>query len=379
MARTIIGLNSPMAVKRYSGLLAVDVGRTSYFNRKFMGVGPESMMPIQRLDELTNNAGEQITYDLSYQLKMQPVEGDAPLENKEEALQFATDTVYIDQLRDGVNAGGRMTRKRTLHDLRAISRKRISEWWARVFDELFFMYLSGARGVNPDFVYPLSYTGFANNALTAPDQYHLLYSGGVANAAAITAGDKLSLTDIDKAVAVSEMMGGGTQAIPQIQPIMINGEEHYVLVMHPFSAYDVRTNAATGQWLDIQKAATTAEGRSNPIFTGSLGMYNDVVLHKHKAIITFNNYGAGSSLTAARQLFLGNQAAVCAFGSPGTGLRFDWTEETKDLGNQIVIATNSICGIKKCTFNGLDFGVMALDSYCVSPAPNTTWPVGGID
>jgi hypothetical protein len=43
---------------------------------------------------------------------------------------------------------------------------------------------------------------------------------------------------------------------------------------------------------------------------------------------------------------------VCAFGSPGTGLRFDWHEETRDNGNQVVISTNTIFGIKKCTFNG---------------------------
>jgi hypothetical protein len=45
-------------------------------------------------------------------------------------------------MRGGVNAGGRMTRKRTLYDLREIA-KRESEYWARVFDELLFMYLLG--------------------------------------------------------------------------------------------------------------------------------------------------------------------------------------------------------------------------------------------
>jgi hypothetical protein len=47
-----------------------------------------------------------------------------------------------------------MTRKRTLHDLRQIAKKRQSEWWARCFDELFFMYLSGSRGVNADYIFP---------------------------------------------------------------------------------------------------------------------------------------------------------------------------------------------------------------------------------
>jgi len=367
MARTIVGLNDAKAVKRYSGYLAVDVGRTSYFNKKFMGVGEDSSMPIQMLPHLENDAGEQITYDLSMQLKMQPVEGDSTLEGKEEDLKFYTDNVYIDQMRGGVNTGGRMTRKRTIHDLRKVARKRQGEWWARVFDELFFMYLAGARGINADYIYPTTYTGFANNALTAPDSNHILYSGSATGKANLASTDKMSLTTIDRLVAKADMMGGGTTGVPQIQPIMIDGEEHYVLVMTPWDEYNVRANASTGQWMDIQKAAATAVGNKSPIFKGGLGMYNDVVLHKHKAVIRFTDYGAGANVSASRSLFMGTQAAVCAFGSPGTGLRFDWNEESRDNGNQAVITTSTICGIKKTSFNSEDFGVIAVDSAAADP------------
>jgi N4-gp56 family major capsid protein len=148
MAKTIVGLNDPKAVKRYSAALAVDIGRTSYFNKKMMGYGPDASAPIHMLTDLESDAGEQIVYDLNMQLGMQPVEGDNTLEGLEEDLKFYTDNVYIDQMRGGVNGGGRMTRKRTLHDIRQISKKRQADWWARVFDELFFMYLSGASAAS---------------------------------------------------------------------------------------------------------------------------------------------------------------------------------------------------------------------------------------
>lgn len=368
MARTIIGLNDAKAVKRYSGYLAVDVGRTSYFNKKFMGVGEEASMPIQMLPHLESDAGEQITFDLSMQLKMQPVEGDNTLEGKEEDLKFFTDNVYIDQMRGGVNTGGKMTRKRTLHDLRKIARKRQSEWWARVFDELFFMYLSGARGVNTDYIYPTDYTGFANNSLTAPDTDHILYSGAATSKASLVAGDKMVVGTVDRLVAKATMLGGGTTGIPAIQPIKIDGEDHYVLVMTPWDEYNMRASAATaGSWFDIQKALATAEGRKSPICKGGLGMINNVVLHSHKGVIRFSDYGAGSNVAASRSLFMGTQAAVCAFGSPGTGLRFDWNEESRDNGNQAVITTATICGMKKTTFNSKDFGVIAVDSAAANP------------
>ena len=127
-------------------------------------------------------------------------EGDDVLENREEALKFYTDGVYIDQMRGGVNSGGRMTRKRTIHNLRKIARKRQSDWWARVFDELLFIYLSGARGINADYVFPTTYTGFANNSLSAPDSEHIQYADGLAKLT-ITSSAKMDLTEIDKAIA----------------------------------------------------------------------------------------------------------------------------------------------------------------------------------
>jgi N4-gp56 family major capsid protein len=369
--KTIVGLNDPKAVKKYSAFLAVDVGRKAYFQKKFMGVGEEAQTPIQMLPHLENDAGENISYDLVMQLKMEPVEGDNKLEGKEEDLKFYTDSVYIDQMRGGVNTGGRMTRKRTIHNLRKIARVRQSEWWARIFDELLFMYLSGARGINADYTFRATYAGFANNGFVAPDNQHILYAGAATSKATVANTDFFDLAVIDRAQTRAEVMGGGTTEIPAIEPCMIDGESHYVCVMHPWQAYKLRTVTATGQWLDIQKAAASAEGRNNPIFKGSLGMYNDTVLHKHKGVIRFSDYGAGVNLNAARALFLGRQAGVVAFGSPGTGLRFDWHEESQDRGNQAVITTASIFGVKKAAFtiNGTsrDFGCIALDSYVADP------------
>lgn len=376
MAVTVVGVGDPKAVKRYSAFLAVDVAKESYFNRKFMGVGEEAHAPLQTLPHLENDAGDEISYDLVMQLKMQPVEGDATLRGKEEDLKFYTDSVKIDQMRGGVNSGGRMSRKRTVHDLRKIARVRQSEWWARLFDELLFMYLAGARGANKDYILPVTYAGFAGNALVAPDQYHRLYAdnaGSVAaNAAAISSSHKMNLGIIDRAVTRATTMGGGVTGVPQMAPIRINGEDHFVIVMHPLQEQDLRTASGTGQWLDIQKAAAAAEGRANPIFKGTLGMYRNVVLHSHKSVIRFasgdaSGDGSNFGAAAARALFLGRQAGVVAFGSPGTGLRFGWTEETEDRGNQVVITTDAIFGVKKTSFTtaagACDFGVMALNTY----------------
>ena len=365
MARTIVGVGDPKAVKKWAGMLAYDTSQKSYFNSRFMARGAEAEVPIQILTDLESDAGEQISYDLLAELKMAPVEGEDILEGKEEGQKFYTDQIYIDQARCGVNTGGRMTRKRTLHDLREKAKRQQSSWWARLMDELLFIYLSGARGVNANFLLPTGYTGRANNGLVSPDSNHTLYGGDATAFNNLDANDKFDLRLIDKAKTKADSQGGGATDIPVLQPCKIDGEETFVCVMHTFQEDDLRSNTSTGQWLDIQKAAAGAEGRKNPIFKGSLGMYRGVILHSHRNVIRFNNAGAGN-VEAARALFMGSQAAVVAFGSPGTNLRFDWHEETRDNGDKVVISTSSIFGVKKVTFTtgagAQDFGVFSLDT-----------------
>ena len=321
MARTIIGVNDPKAVKRFSGLLAYDASMKSYFDQRFVGAGAEAEVPIQILTDLESDAGEQISFDLLAEMKMAPVEGEDNLEGKEEAQKFFTDTIYIDQARCGINTGGRMTRKRTLHNLREKARRQQSNWWARLRDEVRFIYLSGARGINPNFLLPIGYTGRANNSLTAPDTAHLIYGGNATaknnmtnEAAGVAGSDTFDLRLVDRAKTKADSQGGGATDIPVLQPCKLDGNECFVLVMHTFQEDDLRSNTNTGQWLDIQKAAATAEGRNSPIFKGSLGMYRGVVLHSHRNVIRFNDYGAGSNYEAAR--------AVHGIASPRRGLWF---------------------------------------------------------
>lgn len=378
MARTIIGVNDPKAVKRYSVGLTLDASAKSYFTPRFMQRGAEAEVPIQILTDLESDAGEEIKYDLLAELFMAPVEGEDNLEGNEEGQKYYTDSVYIDQARCGVNTAGRMTRKRTVHNLREKARRQQSSWWARLQDELLFYYLSGARGIAQSSVsLPLGYTGRANNPLVAPDANHIVYGGNatafnnISNEAAGAANnDCMSLGAVTAALNKAIVQGGGGSGVPVMQPCKIDGQEVFVLVMHTWQEDDLRKSTATGDWMDLQKAAAGAEGRKSPLFSSSMGMHRNVILHSHKRVVRFNNAGAGGNFEAARALFMGAQAGVVAYGSPGTGMRFDWFEETRDNGDKLVISTSSIFGCKKTTFTteagAQDFGVIAIDTYCAS-------------
>jgi N4-gp56 family major capsid protein len=365
--QTVIGLNSPQAVKRWSAVMFSDVARSSYFTNKFAGKGQNATTPIQILTDLERDDGDTIKFDLLAQLEQEPIYGDATQEGTEEKLRYFQDEVKIEQVRCGVNAGGRMTRKRTLHDIRSQARTKMSEWWARWGDEILFMYAAGARGVNKYLQKSLTYNGFGGNAFQAPDATHRMYGGDATSFNTIASDDKMSLGLIDRLVTRAETMGGEEAGIPELQPMKVDGEDRYVLVMHKFQEHDLRTSAGVGQWLDIQKAAAGAEGQKSPIFRGSLGMYRGAVLHSHKSVVRFNNAGADGLQPAARAMFLGRQGIVMAYGSPGSGLRYDWHEETRDNGNQVVISSSTIVGAKATVFNGQRFGMLTADTYAADP------------
>lgn len=359
MAGTIVAFGDPKAQKKWSGSLFIDTTKKSYFERKFIGTTENHV--IQRLTDLESDAGDTIDFDLSVQLRNKPTYGDNRLEGSEENLRFFSDEVKIDQLRHGVSAGGKMSRKRTAHNLRLVGKDRLSDYWAKFIDETTFVYLSGTRGVNEDYTESLTWTGHAGNPIQAPDNSHLVYGGTATAKNSVTNADWMSRATIEKALTKAKMMRSVNPETANMLPVMIDGQPHYVLVMSPYQEHSLR-NADTGGWLDIQKAATSAEGRANPIFKGGLGMINDCVLHAHESVIRFNDYGVGANLTAARGLLMGRQAGVVAYGST-SGLRFSWSEETKDHGNEPVVASGTIIGVKKTRFNSTDFGVMAVDTY----------------
>ena len=92
---TVIASGDAKAVKKFSAFLAIDTPKKAYWTQRYMGKGAQASMPIQQIDSLESDAGEEVSYDLNMQMTMRPVEGDDVLENKEERLKFYSDSVKI--------------------------------------------------------------------------------------------------------------------------------------------------------------------------------------------------------------------------------------------------------------------------------------------
>lgn len=363
MATTEFALGDALAVQRWAEDLAYEAEKMMYF-RKFMGAGPGNIIRVRK--ELSKKAGEKITFGLRMKPDGPGIEGDNIIEgtSAEVALQFYSDSVFIDQLRKGTKSKGKMSEQRVPYNMRAEGRDALAIWWAEEYDEEFFIYLSGARGatVATDFHSPLGWTGRANNAFNTPDSGHHLYAGNASSVATIDSQDKMDMDLVDRCVAFLETSD------PMIQPAArIGGETKHVLLMHTWCAYDVRRSISQGDWLEIHKA--TDNDSKSPIYANRLGEYAGIVLHKHRNVIRFSSTygGTASGVTAARNLLLGAQAAAVAWGGDSGPGRYTWHEETDDRGNALAITAGAIFGITKIVFNSADFGVVAVDSFCKDP------------
>lgn len=371
MAQTIVGLNDPKTVKRYSSTFAADMATKSFFGSRMTDTSGD--LPVWRKTELEKEKGASVTFSLSMPIGGETVHGDDYSEGTEEALRWFDDIVYIDAEQKGVDAGGKMTQKNILDDTRDRARKTASDYWVRWFDNTCFYQVSGARGVGDSYgkslTHKLTYTG-GPNTLVAPDSDHLVYAGAATSKATLAATDLIDLALIASLRAKAETMGDGDNDVPAIQSIDWEGDDRFVFVMQPYQAKKLKTATGDGTWLDVQKAAATRAGYQADIFRGSMGVYDGVVLQRHRRVVKFSDYGAGGNVKAARALFLGKQALIVAYGSPGGNgkVPFDWFEERYDNGRKFRVSTDTIIGVKKSTYTDSatntkhDFGVIAVDA-----------------
>jgi hypothetical protein len=99
----------------------------------------------------------------------------------------------------------------------------------------------------------------------------------------------------------------------------------------------VRRNTSTGQFIDIQKAASMGrQDTGDRIFNGSLGIYNSTIL-RSAYDVTDGVSAAGADVpTVRRAIFLGGQACMMGFGRDNGPSKITWNEELFDHKRRLV-------------------------------------------
>ena len=352
-----------------------DVMDNLYFKR-FMGEGSGNI--IQVMNNLKKSKGDTITVPLTTKLSGAGVTGDSELEGKEEAISAYSESILIDQWRTAVRLTGKLDEQKNVYDMRQDAKNKLSIHLQEFIERQIFLKLAGVN--NTTTVTDVDTTVVSANALwsntpqnaamvTLRDAETVLGYGERYLCSDYTSGtDDIAATDIITPELISRVRVKAQLANPKIQPVKIDGKNHYVLFIHPWQAFDLKNNATFAQ---AQREAQ-ARGRDNPIFTGALGVWDGVIIHEHEyvphilaATSTSMNFQAAASGTqftdgihVFRALLCGQQAAVFA----QTGESMSMVEESFDYKNKVGYATGLIGGIQKIAFNNENYGVVHLDT-----------------
>jgi N4-gp56 family major capsid protein len=264
--------------------------------------------------------------------------------------------VTIDQLRHAVRSAGKMSEQRVPFSVREEARQGLQDWWADRIDTAIMNHLCG-NTVQTD----TRYTG-ANATVVADSAHRLWPSHQTTGNESISTADTFSLAMIDAAVERAKL------ASPVIRPVKVGGTDYYVCFIHPINTYALRTSTSTGGWLDIQKAALSsgADFANNPIFTGALGVYNNVVLHETTRLPALINSSGAAVANSRYAVLCGAQAVTFAYGQGYGAGEMSWVEEVFDYGNQLGVSAGMIWGCKKNRFNSADFGTIAISTYAAA-------------
>ena len=425
MAQTNVASTSPQANKIVSAALFAQAVREPSPMNNLIGNAPtQSMaenvlrqqssehMPIVQVMDLQSTAGDKVSVDAIGVVNGRPIMGDRNAEGRGAKMDFASMEVAIDMATVPVDAGGKMSQKRTYHDLLSLAMAQLKGIMPRLQWQRCLTHLAGGRGVQTgqDWHVPVAtdpeFGEILVNTVRAPTfNRHYVIDGldiiqGGAQLASIDTTDGWKLAHIDRIAALWDEMP------TKMQPIRIPGDPvamddpiKGVLFLDPL-AFDQLVTDATGGY-NIRQFQQNALERSaygtlrqHPLFAGSSFFWNGVLVRKISHAIRFNpntavpHVTSGNRLTAtetnvtianfaathqvSRSLFLGAQAlAQCLGKNVSSGVPYSLLENTYNFGRNKEVAGEMIGGEAKLRFNlpnengelePTDFGVMVIDA-----------------
>ena len=286
-------------------------------------LGKRSDSLIQWKDSLSSQPGDTETLGLRMQLTNAPKSSSDAVEGNEQTLTIYDMSYTSDEVVDAVRFKNVIDRQRVTFDMRDEAKAALADQLSNAWDTSFFNQLAGAQ-------HESSATMYGHNTMVDPqnitgiDHFITGDSTSTTKDESLASGDEFTLALLDKAVERAKTLS------PAIRPARIEGFDRplYVCFIHPYQVSDLRTEGTV--WDDIQRAAMQGgKVNDNPIITGSLGVYNDVLLIESTRV----PLGVNSSTDAAvantrRAIFCGAQSAVMGWGRlGGSPRRFRWVEK----------------------------------------------------
>jgi N4-gp56 family major capsid protein len=420
MAATQIAAGSPLARKIYGAALFARVIQAPAFTRALIGEAPQqgdaeaklkgqtaSTMPIVRVTDLAKTQGDKVSVDLFDTILGQPIVGDRQAEGRGEKLVSSSMDVRIDLLTKVVDAGGKMTAQRTIHNLRGIAMAQLEGYFPRLYDQLSIVHMAGARGsmTGRDWIVPLQFastsgttlnpdfTDIAVNTVMAPTYNRHFVVNNASKAGTLVQGGQqlgsIASTDLMTLEAIDSLslaLDDLPYPLPNVKvaddPAANDEPIKGVLWVTPRQWYNIQTEAGSSNtWRTFLQNAwhRKSYGTKHPLFSGEPGLWNGILVRKlPRFTIRFQpgeycnyvsqanqysavesavqvNSGLASNFAVERAILTGGQALAMVYGrNNSSGFYFSWNERLYNFERATEIAGDAMFGMSKLRFNFTD-------------------------
>jgi N4-gp56 family major capsid protein len=315
-----------VTVKQWHRKFTIQAKTESFFYENGLVSRQVNNAVIRELPDLEGKQGDKITYGQIRELSGAGVPGGSTMEGNEEAPDVYDDDVTLEQIRNAVRTDYELSMMRPSDDAyRSWAMELLARWRAGVLDQSLF-------------------TALGTSSTKA------IYGGDATSTATIEAGDYLTLYMISKYVAYAKK---ATPRIigPQYKGMKTNG----VMVCGIDQSHDLteRDSAWNANMMEAR-----LRGKTNPVFTGALGMKKMVPIQEHVRCPVSTTWGSGSNIDGATAFILGVGAGVIAYGKKRI-----WNEKTFDYGDKVGFCIGYIGGVSKTVLNSADNAVVELRTY----------------
>jgi len=350
--------------------------------------------PIVKVTDLAKSAGDTVSVDLFNIFTGKPVMSDRRLAGRGMNTSSSSMDVRIDQSRGMAENGGKVTQKRTKHNLRQIVQAGLTNWASRLEDQRCLVALAGARGTQSsvDWVVPLQtdpeFNDIMVNSVQIPTYNRYFAANDATTPDTIGTNDWLSLRDVERIAAIMKESNVPLQSVKVKEDKYAWNQPLYVLfVTERQWAYLKRSALTSNAYKDaLTNAVKRFDGQRHPLFMGDslmwagilikpLGRYairwgagDQITVPTSANDATGTAYTVAGGITVDRAILVGAQALIKAYGNEGTSDYFyTWNEELVDHKNSVEVSLAMMDGVAKTRFtingNLTDHGVAVIDSY----------------
>lgn len=345
--------------------------------------------PVVRVTDVQSAPGDSVDMQIIYNLSKKPTMGDRKLAGRGEDMNMASFDIRVQQGRHMVDTGGKMSQKRTRHNLSASARTMLGTYYNTLQDQIATVHLAGARGdfMEDDTILPpasdVDFREIMVNPVMPPTYDRHFFGGDATTLETVESSDIITLKTIDNLALYIDEQSNPIQPVRMSKDELKDEDPYYVLYITPRQWDDFYNTASAKDWQAMaSRVINRSKGFTSPLFKGECVMWRNILVRKYGGMpvrfytgstIDVSNNDSNATVkqvqcktTIDRAILLGGQALALAYGASGGG-HFNYNEELTDHKNAKEISISWINGLKKIRFptrSGKlqDNGVIVVDS-----------------